>query len=122
MSRIEKYDQLKDNNKNLMLALYGSYENFVAASTAPYLLEEFIFQFDANMGNEQIINMMAQAISLKTYNAVDTDLYLYSVLEVYLHARRNGDNNLEKCSLESSMIPPDTKSYLDFASTNVVGS
>ena len=110
---------LKDTTKDLLILLYGSESQYQSAT--PVLLEDFIMQFDTWMGNPVRIPQICKSIGLPIIPEIDGDLYLYSILEAYLTERLGYElsEKIRPCSVTMDMIPPDTKSYLDFAANTV---
>jgi hypothetical protein len=80
-SRKEKFDQLGDIGRTLMLKLYVNLEAYLSIDV-PYDLENYIFSYDTEIYHQGIIVSIGQriGISLKIEEEFETSIQFFDIL------------------------------------------
>lgn len=85
-TRAKEFDALEDVNRDLLLRIYGSRENFIES---PYRnpIDKYIIAFDQHMGDPDVLIVYNLSIRLGA-KAVPSDeninVYMYNLFNVYL--------------------------------------
>lgn len=95
VTREINFRALEDINKELVILLYGSYENYLKSSD-PFDLEEYIFSYDSNMYHMGIISNIGKRIGiyLDMEPDFDTSTYFYLILKEIL-TKKSQDKYLD---------------------------